>query len=335
MTLTFRIHTVLLLSTLFFVSGCYTHMQTTERESDAGYYETGQQKVPERYTDIENREDEAVNTEEYVAGDKSGWIDADVAYFVDEESRNWYLEHGISLAYGHSYPYRAGYRQVYDPNWFFSPYAYYTYEGEYFIVPGLRNPYSNYFGGWKPWRNIGYNHLYAYYNYRPLFFWGRLNYDYYGGLYYSPHIFAGYQKGWNSYNNRITAEARVHNDDREYNFTSNPRIIRPVDDRLGSVRTEILRNRILHRDFERVQRDAARVNLTERRAEEYRERLERNRAARKMHLNAGRSTFSTRRSEAGGNRSGSVERRSSGHVSSGSSSGRSRSGTSTTRENNN
>lgn len=325
---------VLLLSTLLFVSGCYTHMQTTERESDAGYFKTGLQMVPERHADIENRADEAVSTEVYATGYERGWIDADAAYFVDEESRNWYLEHGISLAYGHSFPYFAGYWQVYDPDWFFSPYAYYTNEGEYFIVPGLRNAYSNYFGGWKPWRNIGYSHLYAYYNYRPLFFWGRLNYDYYGGLYYSPQIFAGYQRGWYSYNNRITADARIHNDDREYSFRSNPRIVRPVDNRLGSVRTEILRNRILHRDFKTVQRDDARVNLTERWADEYRERLERNREARKLYLNAGRSTFSTRRGETGGNRSGSVERRSSGHVSSGSS-GRTRSGTSTSRENNN
>jgi hypothetical protein len=179
-------HTFVLLFTALFASSCYTQLQTTERVAHDGYYASGQRTAPERRAPVEERADEIENVEDYELGYEDGWVDAEAYYFVDEEAREWYLEHGASLAYTKPYrsyhTYRAYHWRPYDSAWFYSPYHYYTYYG----VPHWRYGFSIHFGWGRPW--YGWAHSSRYYGLA-----------YYRYPFYDPYYYDAYWGGWYGY----------------------------------------------------------------------------------------------------------------------------------------
>ncbi|PWN06856.1 hypothetical protein DDZ15_06160 [Rhodohalobacter mucosus] len=178
-----------------FASSCYTQLETVDRRGYDGYYPATQRAAPERRAPVEERADEIENVEDYELGYEDGWVDAESFYFVDEETRDWYLEHGASLAHTKSHSYRSNYMRPYDPDWFYSPYHYYTYYG----VPHWRHGFSIHFGWSRPWGYFGFGSHFAYNRY---YYGGFYDYGYYRYPFYDPFYYGGYWSGWYGYYNR-------------------------------------------------------------------------------------------------------------------------------------
>ena len=206
-------HIVIYLFTAVFLSSCYTQLDKVERRGYNGYYTstTTPRTAPDRRAPVEERVDEIENVEDYELGYEDGWVDAEDYYFVDEETRDWYLEHGASLAYTKNRPYRASHWRSYSSDWYYSPYHYYTYYG----VPHWKYGFSINFSWGRPWGGWGY---YTYYN---PYHWGGY-YDYWGYYrypFYTPY-YGGYWGGWYGYYNRPVV---IYNNYAVTNRTFSPR----------------------------------------------------------------------------------------------------------------
>src|SRR5690625_2043815 len=166
-----------------FLSGCYTQLQVAERypgtaeriETDRGVY--GQAALADRSGEI-------ISEEDYSLGYEDGWVDAELYYFKDYETRDWYANIGSVIAHT---PRARNAATIHYHYYGFHPY-YYDHIAFY------RYPYSRHFGphfgfnfhwGWgSPYSAHGY---YAYPGYYPYYgsYWGyhRPYYGYYHNQY--------------------------------------------------------------------------------------------------------------------------------------------------------
>jgi len=109
---TVTIKTILLAAlTGLFASGCYTQLETVERDYPA--YRTPapkststqqpQRQAPDEPVRTERleRAEQIVNEEDYEFGYQDGWEDAESYFYKDYETEQWYQDQGATLSTGY------------------------------------------------------------------------------------------------------------------------------------------------------------------------------------------------------------------------------------------
>lgn len=165
-----RTHLLALLTVAFFLSGCYTQLQytqrvhriTDERPSTPGYSWNGDEEKEGPFTEEDSNYDD---------GYKDGYrkaVDTYPFYYRDYMTANWYARHGFDSHYSYYdpfydwyYPYGSGFSISFTfgsplrPGYlaFASPFDYYWYLSHFGYYPHYyhryyRGFYGSYFGGY-------------------------------------------------------------------------------------------------------------------------------------------------------------------------------------------
>lgn len=278
---------------------------------------------------------------------EDGWLEIDGAYFyVDYATRQWYSYHGIDLAGDKNFLRMASFRYHHPTStYYFSPhrsslfYSYPGYSNSFFyrtagaLSVGNANIYAGVYH--PPYYSNQYMYSFFYNRWAQWYYWDSEGPNSWEKNPYQLSAIAGSLPSQDMRSTALTGmNTELDNRDR-----INAHVSRLDEDGISRVRTEILRNRINTPRVERVNTGNSRINHRDRWADEYRQRLENNRAARNIYSTYNRTSSTgsatvNRSAGSGSSRPAAVSRSNSRNNSSGETrSARSRSSTSSSRGN--